>query len=117
MPQAEPQPLPVRSGKARSFVPAKLQREPQVRAGASAPVHYPVSDGKPMSESDLHADVSHDLRAVLKVRHIDRPDALRGRQLLHVPGGGQAQGLRLAGPLRGLRRAGGAAPGRLAGVG
>ena len=86
MPQAEPQPLPVRSGKARSFAPAKLQREPQVRAGAlPPPVHYPVSDGKPMSESDLHADVSHDLRAVLKVRHIDRPDAYVGGNCFMYP--------------------------------
>ena len=99
MPQAEPQPLPVHPGKAQSsapaelqrdrqvaLAPAKLQREPQVRAGAPPPpVHYPVSDGKPMSESDLHADVSHDLRAVLKVRHIDRPDAYVGGNCFMYP--------------------------------
>ena len=86
MPQAEPQPLPVHPGKAQSSAPAELQREPQVRAGAPPPpVHYPVSDGKPMSESDLHADVSHDLRAVLKVRHIDRPDAYVGGNCFMYP--------------------------------
>ena len=79
MPQAEPQPLPVRSGKARSFAPAKLQREPQVRAGASPPVvHYPDSDGEPMGESFLHIDVAADARAVLVAHHIDRPDACVG---------------------------------------
>ena len=78
MPQAEP--LPVRSGKARSFAPAKLQREPQVRAGASPPpvVHYPDSDGEPMGESFLHIDVAADARAVLVAHHIDRPDACVG---------------------------------------
>ena len=78
MPQAEP--LPVRSGKARSFAPAKLQREPQVRAGASQPpvVHYPDSDDEPMGESFLHIDVAADARAVLVAHHIDRPDACVG---------------------------------------
>ena len=81
MPQAEPQPLPARPRKARSFAPAKPQRA----KGVPPPVHYPVSDGKPMSESDLHADVSHDLRAVLKVRHIDRPDAYVGGNCFMYP--------------------------------
>ncbi len=80
MPQAEPQPLPVRSGKARSFAPAKLQREPQVRAGASPPpvVHYPVEDGEPMSETFKHGRVTVDAKTVLELHHIDRPDACVG---------------------------------------
>ena len=73
MPQAEP--LPQRSGKARRFAPPKPQRA----KGAPPPVvHYPVEDDEPMSESFLHADVSTDARAVLKVHHIDRPDACVG---------------------------------------
>ncbi len=86
MPQAEPQPLPVHPGKARSFAPAKLQREPQVRAGTSpAPVHYPVSDGKPMSESGLHWEVSMDTGAVLKSHHLNRPDAYVGGNCFMYP--------------------------------
>ena len=80
MPQAEP--LPQRPGKARRFVSPKPQR---AKGAPPAVVHYPVSDGKPMSESDLHADVSHDLRAVLKVRHIDRPDAYVGGNCFMYP--------------------------------
>ena len=79
MPQAEPQPLPVRSGKARSFAPAKLQREPQVRAGAPPPVvHYPVEDGEPMSETFKHGRVTVDAKTALELHHINRPDACVG---------------------------------------
>ena len=42
------------------------------------PVHYPVEDDEPMSETFLHADVSVDARAVLRVHHADRPDACVG---------------------------------------
>ena len=80
MSQAEA--LPQRPGKARRFTSPKPQR---AKGAPPAVVHYPVSDGKPMSESDLHADVSHDLRAVLKVRHIDRPDAYVGGNCFMYP--------------------------------
>ena len=90
MPQAQPQPqpLPVRPGKARSFAPAKLQREGSRRDRQVAPppvVHYPVSDGKPMSESGLHWKVSMDTGAVLEHHHLNRPDAYVGGNCFMYP--------------------------------
>ena len=94
MPQAES------LSEAQSFAQAKLQRDRQGalappklqregsrrdRQVAPPPVHYPVSDGRPMSESDLHADVSHDVRSVLKVHHIDRLDAYVGGNCFMYP--------------------------------
>ena len=95
MPQAQPQPLPMRPGKAQSFAPAKLQREParpsgrvgdslresrtNRRAGAPPPaVHYPVSDDEPMSESLKHWRVSMHAGMVLEFHHADRDDACVG---------------------------------------
>ena len=78
MPQA--QPLPVHPGKARSFAPAKLQREGsrRDRQVAPAPVHYPVEDGEPMSETFRHGRVTVDARTVLELHHLDRADACVG---------------------------------------
>ena len=81
MSQAEAQPLPARPRKARSFAPAKPQRA----KGAPTPVHYPVSDGKPMSESGLHWEVSMDTGAVLKSHHLNRPDAYVGGNCFMYP--------------------------------
>ena len=78
MPQ--PQPVPARPGEARSFPPAKPQR-----AKGARPVHYPVSDGKPMSESGLHWEVSMDTGAVLKSHHLNRPDAYVGGNCFMYP--------------------------------
>jgi len=76
MPQAEP--LPEHPGNAQGFAPAKPQRDRQV---AQARVQYPVSDGKPMSESGIHWRTTVDAGAVLVVHHGDRPDVHVGGNL------------------------------------
>jgi Uma2 family endonuclease len=38
------------------------------------PIEYPVSDGKPMAESDRHRDLAYDIIAALKHFFRDRPD-------------------------------------------
>ena len=81
MPQAEPRPLPARPRKARSFAPAKPQRA----KSAPPPVHYPVEDGEPMSESGLHRKVSIDAGTVLEVHHLNRPDAYVGGNCFMYP--------------------------------
>ena len=79
MPQAEP--LLERRGKARRFTPAKPRRA----EGAPPPVHYPVEDGEPMSESGLHRRVSIDFGVVLELHNADRPDAYVGGNCFMYP--------------------------------
>ncbi|MCY4213785.1 MAG: Uma2 family endonuclease [Gammaproteobacteria bacterium] len=73
MPQAEP--LPVRPRRAKGFDHAKPQRDPQV---APAPVHYPVEDDQPMSETFKHAQVTVDAKMVLNLHCADRADVCVG---------------------------------------
>ena len=84
MPQA--QPLPVHPRKARSFAPAKLQREGsrRDRQVAPPPVHYPVEDGEPM-ESGLHRRVSIDTGTMLDLHNAGRPDAYVGGNCFMYP--------------------------------
>ena len=67
MPQAEPISRP----------PRPLAATAQRRRPA-APVHYPVEDGQPMSETFKHGKVATDARVVLEIHHIDRADACVG---------------------------------------
>ena len=67
MPQAEPV-----SSRPRPLAAAPLRRRPP------PPVHYPVEDDQPMSETFKHARVTVDARTVLDLHHIDRPDACVG---------------------------------------
>ena len=87
MPRAQPQSLPVRPGKARSFAPAKRQREGSRRDRQVAPppvVHYPVEDGEPM-ESGLHRRVSIDTGTMLDLHNAGRPDAYVGGNCFMYP--------------------------------
>ena len=67
MPQAEPI-----SSRPRPLVATTQRHRP------TAPVHYPVEDDQPMSETFKHGDVSSDARTVLDLHHIDRADACVG---------------------------------------
>ena len=67
MPQAEPLP-----GRSRPPATAPLRRRP------APPVHYPVSDDEPMSETFKHGQVSIDARVVLALHHAGRADACVG---------------------------------------
>ena len=67
MPQAEPV-----SSRPRPLAAAPLRRRPP------PPVHYPVEDDQPMSETFKHARVTVDAKMVLDLHHIDRPDACVG---------------------------------------
>ena len=67
MPQAEPI-----SRRPRPLAAAPPRRRP------AAPVHYPVEDDQPMSETFKHGKVATDARMVLDLHHIDRADVCVG---------------------------------------
>ena len=66
------QPLPT----ARPDLPAPPMRQ------APAPVEYPESDGKPMSETPIHWHATVDFAQPLMARYADRPDAYVGSDML-----------------------------------
>jgi Uma2 family endonuclease len=45
-------------------------------------IYYPESDGKPMAETELHADVMVDLKHALQARYVGDPDVQVGGNLL-----------------------------------
>lgn len=45
-------------------------------------IYYPESDGKPMAETELHADVMVDLKHALQARYAGEPDVQVGGNLL-----------------------------------
>lgn len=45
-------------------------------------IYYPESDGKPMAETELHADVIVDLKQALQARYAEDPDVQVGGNLL-----------------------------------
>ena len=71
MPQAEPLPVPSHvTGAWRQ----PISKEPKAN-GPTARVHYPDSDGKPMSESGIHWRATVNAGVVLDSHHLDRADA------------------------------------------
>ena len=80
MPIAEPMPF------RRSPLRAPPAKPPRLQAPASAertaPVEYPESDGKPMSESGIHWRATVDFASPLMTRYAARPDAYVGSDML-----------------------------------
>lgn len=60
---------------------ARPGRVPQPRGGAPETVHYPVSDGRPMSESGLHWHATVGFANPVHIFLLDRPDAYVGSDM------------------------------------
>lgn len=76
MSEAESQRIP-----AQAPLRARPGRVPRPRGGAPETVHYPVSDGRPMSESGRHWHVTVDFAKPLHISLLRRPDAYVGSDM------------------------------------